>query len=307
MSVWYNYGYPSRQYSPSAGPLSTKKEALIMTIEEIRDKKKEYGYSIEELARRSGVPIGTLQKILSGTTKSPRSDTLRKLEAALISPLSHPYTDVSGSTGSCFVAEPPGYYGSAALSSDEIDYSRSDYTLVDYLALPDDIRVELIDGKFYDMAAPHIGHQGLGGELFFSLTNYVRRKNGPCIPFISPIDVQLDEDDRTVVQPDVAIICDRSRFRNGRIFGAPDFVAEVLSPSTRKKDLSIKLYKYINAGVREYWIIDPQKGKIVVYDIEHDILPSIYSFSDSVPVLIWDGECEVDFADIWPRVKFLYD
>ena len=72
------------------------------------------------------------------------------------------------------------------------------------------------------------------------------------MPFVSPVDVQLDEDDRTVVQPDVLIVCDRSKFQNGRVFGAPDFVVEVLSPSTSKKDSRLKLYKYGEAGVREY-------------------------------------------------------
>ena len=77
---------------------------------------------------------------------------------------------------------------------------------------------------------------------------------------MSPIDVRLDEDDQTAVQQDVLIVCDRNKFQNGRVFGAPDFLVEVLSPSTRKKNMYLKLFKYMNAGIREYWIVDPEKN-----------------------------------------------
>ena len=127
------------------------------------------------------------------------------------------------------------------------------------------------------------------------------------MPFVSPVDVQLDEDDRTVVQPDVLIVCDRSKFQNGRVFGAPDFVVEVLSPSTSKKDSRLKLYKYGEAGVREYWMIDPNRKTIVVYDFENSDIPSIYSFDDKVPVSIWDKQYVIDFSRIYHDISFLYD
>ena len=95
--------------------------------------------------------------------------------------------------------------------------------------------------------------------------------------------------------------------KKGRIYGAPDFIAEILSPSTRKKDFTLKLSKYSNAGVREYWIIDPDKEAIVVYDLEHLDIPAVYGFQDTVPVRIWNGECVVDFAKIWDFVSVLYD
>ena len=83
--------------------------------------------------------------------------------------------------------------------------------------------------------------------------------------YIAPVDVQLDCDDKTMVEPDVIILCDRSKDINRCIYGAPDFVAEVLSKSTRRKDIGVKTYKYANAGVREYWMIDPKDMKVIVY------------------------------------------
>lgn len=118
------------------------------------------------------------------------------------------------------------------------------------------------------------------------------------MPFISPVDVQLDCDDRTIVQPDVLILCDKSKYTPARIIGAPDFVAEVLSKSTRKKDIFIKLNKYKNAGVREYWMIDPDKKTVMVWNFEKDDEVRMYGFRDNIPVGIYNGECVIHFAEI---------
>ena len=128
---------------------------------------------------------------------------------------------------------------------------QGDYTLEDYYAIPDDIRVELIDGVIYDMSAPTSVHQLLTGFLFTQFMNHVMKEKGSCLPIVSPIDVQLDCDDRTMLQPDVVIVCDRKKVVHRCVYGAPDFVLEILSPSSRKKDSIIKLNKYMNAGVRE--------------------------------------------------------
>ena len=94
------------------------------------------------------------------------------------------------------------------------------------------------------------------------------------------------------------MICKKDIITKQNVFGAPDFVVEVLSKSTRKKDMGIKLSKYINAGVREYWIVDPEKESVIVYDIENDIQVSVYSFENQVPVKIFQDECIVDFKEI---------
>jgi Uma2 family endonuclease len=130
---------------------------------------------------------------------------------------------------------------------------------------------------------------------------------GPCFPFISPVDVQLDCDDKTVVQPDVLVVCDRTKYKNGRVFGAPDLVIEVLSPSTRRKDMQLKMYKYAGAGVREYWMVDPGKKLVVQYDLEHLGIPAIYNFQSAIPVLIWDGACRIDLGEMDETIGFLWE
>ncbi|HAV28054.1 MAG TPA: hypothetical protein DCX23_07040, partial [Lachnospiraceae bacterium] len=175
---------------------------------------------------------------------------------------------------------------------------QGEYTLEDYLAIPDERRVELIDGVIYDMSSPLGHHQIIAGQIYFHLVSYISGKGGPCIPFIAPIDVQLDCDDKTIVQPDVLILCDRSKYTPQRIVGAPDFVVEVLSKSTREKDMFLKLNKYRSAGVREYWMVDPDKKTVIAYNFENDDDLSVYTFRDKVPVGIYGGDCVIDFAPI---------
>lgn len=181
------------------------------------------------------------------------------------------------------------------------------YTLAEYLSLPDDLRVELIDGVFYDMPAPTTIHQGIAGFLHKKLLDHVLEHKGPCYPFISPVDVQLDCDEKTVVQPDVLIVCDRDKYQNGRVFGAPDLIVEVLSPSTRKKDLNLKHFKYAEAGVRELWFVDPVRKAVVQYNLEHLEVPALYGFDSVIPVLIWDSACRIDLKEMADAISFLWD
>ncbi|MCD7954366.1 MAG: Uma2 family endonuclease, partial [Lachnospiraceae bacterium] len=98
-----------------------------------------------------------------------------------------------------------------------------------------------------------------------------------------------------------------TKFCKGRVYGAPDLVVEILSPSTMRRDRSLKLTKYKRAGVREYWMIDPDYKKVYVYDFEKSESYKIYEFTDAVPVGIYGGDCVVDFARIYAEIRLLYD
>lgn len=189
----------------------------------------------------------------------------------------------------------------------QVSKRQGEYTLEDYFSIPDDVRVELIDGVIYDMASSTDIHQVLVTGLNLRFRDHIRKKKGKCITVTAPLDVQLDCDDKTMIQPDILIICDRNKFKGGRVFGAPDLIVEILSPSTRKKDASIKMTKYMNAGVREYWLVDPMKKRVYVYEFEKDVFPVMHTFEHKVPVGIFDNECEVDFAEIYDYIGFLYD
>ena len=316
-----------------------------MTIQEMKERKKELGYTNRDIARLSGVPLSTVNKLFGGTTSSPRRETVLALESVL-SDGSHSnprfhfragsrvepdtpvnYTGTSENAGTK-VLEDPGtpYIAGSTARKEETDYpddytgsgaladafirsmypnkKQGSYTLEDYLALPDDLRVELIDGVFYDLAAPRVNHQLIATQIVHQLMRHIEEKKGPCKPVFSPVDVQLDQDDKTVVQPDILILCrPETLIKNGRVFGAPDFIIEILSHSTRKKDMTLKLAKYSEAGVREYWMIDPDKLIVVVYDLEHEELPKLYNFTSKIPVLIWKEEFSVDFNAVYEYIK----
>lgn len=179
-------------------------------------------------------------------------------------------------------------------------------TIKDYLALPDDIRVELIDGKFYDMVPTNIIHQSVYADIGSSFMKFIKDKGISDISVIGPIDVQLNCDELTMVKPDVVIVSDRSKITKERIIGAPDLVVEVILNGNILLDAGIKLLKYKEAGVKEYWIIYPEEKGIAVYEFEKNDLPQLYTFDDRVPVGIWNGECKIDFKDLYNKIEFMY-
>ncbi len=145
------------------------------------------------------------------------------------------------------------------------------YTYADYRTWPDDERWELIDGVAWNMSpAPSPWHQSLLGELYLQVAPSLR--GTPCLVFLAPFDVLLPEtgnqpedDVPNVVQPDLTVVCDASRITKRGCFGSPDWVVEILSPWTLKKDLDAKFALYEHHGVREYWVIDPGSRTVHVY------------------------------------------
>ncbi len=179
---------------------------------------------------------------------------------------------------------------------------QGEYTLEDYYALPDDIRAELIDGELIFLEAPSSIHQELIGELFFEIKLYIRTNNGPCKILPSPLDVQLDCDNRTMLQPDISVICHRDRIVKKGVYGAPDLCIEIVSPSSRKRDYEKKRMKYQNAGVREYWIVDPKTESVLCYFFEESNESHSYTFDDKIPVRIYDSNLVINFAKIKERL-----
>lgn len=258
-----------------------------MTIEEMKQKKKERGYSYELISVMSGVPFSTVRKVFKGITTRPRYDTLCMLQEGFA--LLEASYETENTDEENIVCEAVVEYG---------EKNSGEFNIEDYYALPDDTRVELIDGVFYDMVAPSGLHQELAGEIYRQIANFIIDRKGKCKAFISPIDVQLDCDNKTMVQPDVIILCNESKNINRCIYGAPDYVLEVVSKSTRKKDYTKKLQKYKNAGVREYWILDPFKRILLVYNFEKGNHPIYYKLNQPVAIAIYNGKLKIDFAHI---------
>jgi Uma2 family endonuclease len=146
------------------------------------------------------------------------------------------------------------------------------YTYADYLEWPEEVRYELIDGDAFLMSpAPTVSHQDIAGEVYYQLRNALHNK--PCRVLIAPLDVMLPKADEaddqidTVVQPDVLVVCDQNKISERGVRGAPDWVLEVLSPSTAGHDQVKKLHLYERHGVREYWLVHPRDKVLTVYTL----------------------------------------
>lgn len=156
------------------------------------------------------------------------------------------------------------------------------YTIDDIYALPDGERAELIDGQIYYMAPPGRKHQQIAGELFRKIADYIDSNNGICQPYIAPFAVFLNEDDKNYVEPDISVICDPDKLNDRGCSGAPDWIIEIVSPGSRSMDYTTKLFKYRTAGVKEYWIVDPDKNRVMVYNFNLNDMNE-YSFTDNIP------------------------
>lgn len=170
-------------------------------------------------------------------------------------------------------------------------------TLEQYEALPEEKRVEVFDGIVYDMASPSQIHQSISMQLSTIINNYLLRRKGPCSIFSAPFDVKLSDKPLTIVQPDIMVICDKSKLDGKRCNGAPDFIIEIVSPNNPADDYIRKLYYYKNYGVREYWIVDPKRKTITVNYFEGNIVSVQYPFDSIVKVNIYD-DLLISFPEI---------
>ena len=289
---------------------------MTVSAEEMRAFKRQYRLTNDQISVGSGVPLGTVQKIFSGETKNPGYKTMALLEQYFLSlekkgyqylPMSADRAGISGdariSDGVGIVGEGSEDYGGTAAR--KFNHEQR-YTIQDYFIQPNDRRAELIAGKFCDMAAPSIQHQRIVGSIYRQLADYLDKEQCGCEAFISPCAVQPDpRDESTVLEPDVFVVCDSSKITAAYIVGAPDLVIEVASPGTSGRDAGIKLSIYRDAGVREYWMIDPQQGYAVIYTLQKDNaedgksvygypFPEIHSLKETIPVIISDRKLMID-------------
>ena len=170
-------------------------------------------------------------------------------------------------------------------------------TLEQYEALPEDKRVEVFDGVVFDMAGPSQEHQTISTELTTLLNTYIKSNKGSCRVFHAPFDVKLSDKPLTIVQPDIMVICDKDKLDGKRCNGAPDFVIEIVSPGNPADDYIRKLYYYKNAGVREYWIVDPRRKTVTVNYFEKNMLNIQYSFDSIIKVNIYE-DLLINFSEI---------
>jgi len=179
------------------------------------------------------------------------------------------------------------------------------YTYADVLSWDESIRAEIIEGEISMMAPPDTNHQDIAGDFFAILHEFLKGKI--CRAYIAPFGVRLfpkkDLSDDTLVEPDIVVVCDKSKIDKRGCNGAPDLVVEILSPSSARHDQMIKFRLYQRAGVREYWIVDGENRVVHVHILsDMNYITSVYGESDEVPVSVLPG-CVIALKEIFPRVE----
>ena len=192
---------------------------------------------------------------------------------------------------------------SDAMQIEDFDENRR-YTYADYLEWEGPQRYQLLNGEVFQMASPSVAHQALLMGLSMQFGNWLQDK--PCKVFAAPLDVRLfpeeDNSDDTVVQPDLLVVCDKDKLGKGSVNGAPDLVVEIVSPSDSYRESFAKFYHYLEAGVREYWVINSEvKGvQVHIYENGHYI-STVYKDNDRIPVTVLPG-LEIPLKDLWARI-----
>lgn len=180
------------------------------------------------------------------------------------------------------------------------------YTYDDYLKFSEDTIVEIIDGKISAMSpAPSRIHQIIVSKLLIAIGRYIEDNKGDCEIYPAPFDVVLlnenetEKNSRNIVQPDISVICDKSKLTDKGCVGSPDMIVEVVSPSNSRDDYIKKLNLYEQFKIREYWIVNPMKKSILVYTLSDNgyEMPDFYTFSDTVKVSIYN-DLEIDFKSL---------
>ena len=170
-------------------------------------------------------------------------------------------------------------------------------TAEDYWNLPEGERAELIDGQLYALASPSRIHQEIIIELTYHFQHYIKSIKGNCKIYAAPFAVNLNANDQTFVEPDISVICDPDKLSDRGCEGAPDLVIEVVSPSSRRMDYIRKMALYADAGVREYWIVDPATEQTTLYRFEETDAPAIIPFNQDIPVGIYKN-LQINIADL---------
>jgi Uma2 family endonuclease len=175
------------------------------------------------------------------------------------------------------------------------------YTYADYLEWEGPERYQLMYGEAFMMSSPTVEHQTISAELTRQLANFLVGK--PCRVFAAPLDVrpfpEKDREDDTVVQPDLLVVCDSDKLSKGSVDGPPDLVIEIVSPSNSQRELFLKFQIYLDAGVREYWVIEPKEKKVQVHILENGhFISSVYK-EDAVISVTTLPPLSIDLKTLW--------
>ena len=267
-----------------------------MNLKQLMYFKEKNGYTFEQLSELSGVPVGTIQKIFSGETRTPRHKTIQALEMIM------KFDEQNEDSGYCSGDSHNDVVREAAPA---YKARQGSYTLDDYFATPENVRVELIDGVIYDMGMPSTVHQYLITKICHAIYSHIEEKGGYCMVFPASPGVQIDCDDRSMLVPDLVVVCDPAKLRRRNIMGAPDFVIEILSPSSSAGIRRSNLPSHAAAGAGVLGGGSGSGARVCLLDPE-DGIAAVYGPQDDVPVGIFSGELKIPMREIFEQIRQMW-
>ena len=257
-----------------------------MNINDLRKLKEKENMSYETISELSGIPLDIVTKIFSGEIKEPKYMSLLAMEQVIVRKKKIPFYYDEEQEQPCLIREQVAY-----------NFDARRYYVEDVRQLCAGVRVEIIDGKFHTMSTPNRMHQFLSMNISARMFNHIDKNKGKCHIYTAPLGVRLFADDMTWVEPDILVICKRKEILTEQgCDGAPDLIVEIVSPSNSFHDYVTKLMKYQQAGVREYWIVDPRTERVSVIFFEDTEKNAEYKYEDIIKSYVLEG-FELRIAD----------
>lgn len=264
-----------------------------MDIKNLKMRKKALKLTNQNIADLTDIPVSTINKIFSGATKSPRYDTLLAIEDVIGKKEMESDEITRYEYGKCMdnpmmVKETSNYA-----------FTSRRYTEKDLDQLPPGSFAELMDGVLYFKGMPSLTHERIICRMTKKINDYIEKHHGSCEVFSSHYAMRLRDadakgDETNVMLPDIMVVCNPDILTEELCDGPADWIVEVVSPYNAKNDYQKKSYHYRKGGIREYWIVDPQKRIVTVFDYESEQMTqqegiTIYSFEEQIPVRIYPG------------------
>ena len=258
------------------------------TFQSIRERS---GLTQKDVAERSGIQQADISKIEKGES-NPSLHTVYRLARAVNYSVTLNYEHLKENRT----------FPELMLSEELVPYlgvlkKQGEFTVEDMKKLPEDVIYELINGYIYDIGVPSMLHQDILGFIFFEIYNFIKSNNGKC-KVSSNFGLEFENDEKNYVVPDIGIVCDQDKVSYEGVKGAPDFIVEIVSPYNKRNDYNRKLDLYRERGVREYWILDPDKRSLTVYSFEESEFPKVHFFNEKVYVGIYGDKLCIDLKEI---------
>ncbi len=298
-----------------------------MNIDDLKRRKKVLKLTVAELAYMAELPVSTVSKIMTGETKNPSYTTIERLDKVLLRMEMRSRVEAYRAAIEAYVLKHQDedfdekafenlYRAEHGLSNDPIPFAvpadsvNSDYksslapynrdllTVDMFRDFGEDRNCELLNGYLIFNNAPNLRHQEIVQNLGRMIDHFIKNHHGGCRMFNVGVNVRLGDRNDTVLIPDIAVISNPDIIDEYGISGAPDWVIEVVSPSTKKRDYNDKMHKYMSSGVKEYWIVDPEKLRVTTYIEGEPMMAYIYDFEDDIPVYIYDGQLTVSISSL---------